>query len=380
MGIQLYIGYIGEGNTDEKFLPEIIYNSFTEIALDCHTDIVVEDIVKLNIQKDSFIEMMSDAAKEAYNNGVSILCIHADADAKSLKNVLATKFSPLYEKLEELDANYCKNIVAIVPIRETESWMLADKELLKAQINAKDKTDRELGIEKAPEIYADPKTAIENAIRVAQQYRTKRHRKDLTINDLYDVLGQSIDIEKLRTLPSYCNFEENIRRVKEVVDYAHRFDVTVEEELGVLGGQEDDLVRDDKDSKYTNPVQAKEYVERTGIDSLAVAIGTAHGVYKEEPKLDFERLAEIRAVVDVPLVLHGASGVPADQVKKAIELGITKVNIATELKMPFAEKLREVLVNKPNESDPRKYFGPAKEVMKKVAMEKILMCGSNGKA
>lgn len=168
--------------------------------------------------------------------------------------------------------------------------------------------------------------------------------------------------------------------VKKVVDYAHRFDVTVEGELGILGGQEDDLVRDDKDSKYTNPAQAKEYVERTGIDSLAVAIGTAHGVYKEEPKLDFERLAEIRAVVDVPLVLHGASGVPAEQVKKAIELGITKVNIATELKMPFAETLRQVLVSKPNESDPRKYFGPAKEAMKKVAIEKILMCGSNGKA
>ncbi len=160
---------------------------------------------------------------------------------------------------------------------------------------------------------------------------------------------------------SHLDFEENIAMVKKVVDYAHRYDVTVEGELGILGGQEDDLVRDEKDSKYTNPAQAKEYVERTGIDSLAVAIGTAHGVYKEEPKLDFDRLAEIRAVVDVPLVLHGASGVPAEQVKKAIELGITKVNIATELKMPFAETLREVLVNKPNESDPRKYFGPAKE-------------------
>ncbi len=223
------------------------------------------------------------------------------------------------------------------------------------------------------------------------------------------------------------DFEENIAMVKKVVDYAHRYDVTVEGELGILGGQEDDLVRDEKDSKYTNPAQAKEYVERTGIDSLAVAIGTAHGVYKEEPKLDFDRLAEIRAVVDVPLVLHGASGVPAEQVKKAIELGITKVykeepkldfdrlaeiravvdvplvlhgasgvpaeqvkkaielgitkvNIATELKMPFAETLREVLENKPNESDPRKYFGPAKEAMKKVAIEKILMCGSNGRA
>ena len=201
-------------------------------------------------------------------------------------------------------------------------------------------------------------------------------------HESYDEIVNAIQLGTKSAMidASHFDFEENIRRVKEVVDYAHRFDVTVEGELGVLGGQEDDLVRDDKDSKYTNPVQAKEYVERTGIDSLAVAIGTAHGVYKEEPKLDFERLAEIRAVVDVPLVLHGASGVPADQVKKAIELGITKVNIATELKMPFAEKLREVLVNKPNESDPRKYFGPAKEVMKKVAMEKILMCGSNGKA
>ena len=179
---------------------------------------------------------------------------------------------------------------------------------------------------------------------------------------------------------SHFDFEENIRRVKAVVDYAHKFDVTVEGELGILGGKEDDLVRDDKDSKYTNPAQAKEYVERTGIDSLAVAIGTAHGLYKEEPKLDFDRLAEIRAVVDVPLVLHGASGVPAEQVRRAIELGITKVNIATELKIPFAAKVKEVLNANPNESDPRKYFTPAKEVMKKVAMEKILMCGSNGKA
>ena len=201
-------------------------------------------------------------------------------------------------------------------------------------------------------------------------------------HESYDEIVNAIQIGTKSAMidASHLSFEENVAMVKKVVDYAHRFDVTVEGELGILGGQEDDLVRDDKDSRYTNPAQAKEYVERTGIDSLAVAIGTAHGVYKEEPKLDFERLAEIRAVVDVPLVLHGASGVPAEQVKKAIELGITKVNIATELKMPFAETLRQVLVSKPNESDPRKYFGPAKEAMKKVAIEKILMCGSNGKA
>lgn len=179
---------------------------------------------------------------------------------------------------------------------------------------------------------------------------------------------------------SHLNFEENIKIVQKVVQYAHKYDTTVEAELGVLGGKEDDLVIDDKDSKYTNPIQAKEYVERTGIDSLAIAIGTAHGLYKEEPKLDFQRLKEIRTIVDIPLVLHGASGVPSDQVKKAIQLGITKVNIATELKIPFAQTLRKILIENPNENDPRKYFSPAKIAMKKVVKEKILMCGSDGKA
>lgn len=179
---------------------------------------------------------------------------------------------------------------------------------------------------------------------------------------------------------SHYDFDENIKKVKEIVDYAHKYDVTVEGELGVLGGIEDDLEVDAKDALYTNPAQAKEYIEKTGIDSLAIAIGTAHGVYAKEPNLDFERLAEIKDVVDIPLVLHGASGVPAEQVRRAIELGICKVNIATELKMPFAEKVREVLTNNPNESDPRKYLTPAKEVMKEVAKKKILMCGSEGKA
>lgn len=198
----------------------------------------------------------------------------------------------------------------------------------------------------------------------------------------YDEIINAINIGTKSAMidASHLNFEDNIKIVKSIVDYAHKYDVSVEGELGVLGGQEDDLSINSKDSKYTNPAQAKEYVERTGIDSLAIAIGTAHGIYKEEPKLDFDRLKEIRAIVDVPLVLHGASGVPANQIKKAIEFGITKVNIATELKIPFAETLRKVLIEKPNESDPRKYFGPAKEAMKKIAIEKILMCGSNGKA
>ena len=151
---------------------------------------------------------------------------------------------------------------------------------------------------------------------------------------------------------SHHSYEENIKIVKSVVEMAHKFGATVEAELGILGGQEDDLIVNEKDSKYTNPQQAVDFVKRTEIDSLAIAIGTAHGLYKEEPKLDFERLKEIRSLVDIPLVLHGASGVPEEAVKKAISLGITKVNIATELKIPFSSKLREYLVNHPEENDP----------------------------
>lgn len=178
---------------------------------------------------------------------------------------------------------------------------------------------------------------------------------------------------------SHYNYEENIQIVKKVVEMAHKFGATVEAELGMLGGQEDDLIVDEKDSKYTNPTQAADFVKKTGIDSLAVAIGTAHGLYKEEPKLDFERLKEIREIVKIPLVLHGASGVPEKAVRKAISLGITKVNIATELKIPFSNALRTYLINHPEANDPRKYMEDAKRAMSDVVKEKILMCMSQNR-
>lgn len=174
-------------------------------------------------------------------------------------------------------------------------------------------------------------------------------------------------------------FETNIKVVKSVVDYAHRYDTTVEAELGKLGGREDDLVVDEKDAMYTNPDNAAEFVERTGIDSLAVAIGTAHGLYKGEAKLDFDRLKEIRSRVNVPLVLHGASDVPDELVKKAISLGICKVNVATDLKIPFSDAVKKFFNEHPNESDPRKYMTPGKEAMKKIVEHKISVCGSNNR-
>ncbi len=179
---------------------------------------------------------------------------------------------------------------------------------------------------------------------------------------------------------SHLPYEENIKLVKQVVEYAHAHGVSVEAELGRLGGVEDDLVVDEKDSKFTNPLQAKEFVELTGIDSLAVAIGTAHGLYKGEPKIDFERLEEIRSYVDIPLVLHGASDVPEEMVRRTIQMGICKVNIATDLKMPFSDAVKEFFRQNPDANDPRKYMTPGKEAMKKVVIDKIMMCGSNGKA
>lgn len=178
---------------------------------------------------------------------------------------------------------------------------------------------------------------------------------------------------------SHEDFINNIKAVKEVVEYAHKFDATVEAELGRLGGQEDDLVVDEKDTMYTNADQAKEFVEKTGIDSLAIAIGTAHGLYKGKAKLDFERLEEIRSKVDIPLVLHGASDIPDELVKKAISLGICKVNVATDLKIPFSNEVKKYFIENPEANDPRKYMTPGKEAMREIVKQKIMVCGSNGK-
>lgn len=201
-------------------------------------------------------------------------------------------------------------------------------------------------------------------------------------HESFDEIKKAIDIgcKSVMIDASHQSFEENIIRVKEVVDYAHKFDVTVEAELGVLGGAEDDLVVDEKNAKYTDPVKAKEFIENTGIDSLAIAIGTAHGLYKSEPKLDYDRLKKIKETVDIPLVLHGASGVPYESVQKSIDLGISKVNIATELKIPFAAAIKEHFDNNPGANDPRKYLEPGKEALKEVVAEKIRMCKSNGRA
>jgi tagatose 1,6-diphosphate aldolase GatY/KbaY len=172
------------------------------------------------------------------------------------------------------------------------------------------------------------------------------------------------------------SYEQNIARVQQVVAYAHRYDTTVEAELGKLVGKEDDVEVNDSDSAYTDPHTAGDFVTRTGIDSLAVAIGTAHGLYKGTPKLDFERLKEIRKHVAVPLVLHGASDVPDELVAKAVSLGICKVNVATDLKIPFSNAVKQYFQEHPEANDPRKYMTPGKDAMAAIVEHKIQVCGS----
>ncbi|MEM3459292.1 MAG: class II fructose-1,6-bisphosphate aldolase [Candidatus Bathyarchaeia archaeon] len=201
---------------------------------------------------------------------------------------------------------------------------------------------------------------------------------------------------------SFLKFEENVALTKRVVDLAHPKGVAVEAELGRLAGVEEKTV-EEKEAVLTDPETAKEFVKKTGVDALAVAIGTSHGAYKfkAEPKLDFERLRQIREKVDVPLVLHGASsvpqwiiekavkygaelagakGIPEEHIKKAISLGIAKINIDTDLRLAFTATVREVLAKSPKEFDPRKILGPAKEAMKEVVKGKMRLFGSSGKA
>ncbi|MDI9485112.1 MAG: class II fructose-1,6-bisphosphate aldolase [Bacillota bacterium] len=179
---------------------------------------------------------------------------------------------------------------------------------------------------------------------------------------------------------SQLPFEENIAITQKVVEIAHPSGVSVEAELGKIGGVEDDIKVDAADATFTDPKEAAEFAERTNVDALAIAIGTAHGVYKGEPKLDFARLEEIAAATDVPLVLHGASGISDEQIRRAIPHGITKINIDTDLRVAFSQAIKDFLAEKPNEIDPRKILGPAREAMKEVARAKMRLFGSAGRA
>jgi tagatose 1,6-diphosphate aldolase GatY/KbaY len=183
---------------------------------------------------------------------------------------------------------------------------------------------------------------------------------------------------------SHESFEDNIAVSRRVVEQAKAKDIPVEAELGKVGGKEDDL-DGGSGNGYTDPTDAVEFVKATGVDSLAVAIGTAHGVYVGTPVLDVARLAEIRkaleaAGVSIPLVLHGASGLTDESVRECIAEGICKVNFATELRQAYTAGVREVLAKDPDVYDPKKYGKVAMAKVQALVEDRIKVCGSNGKA
>lgn len=171
-------------------------------------------------------------------------------------------------------------------------------------------------------------------------------------------------------------YEENIEVTRKVVAKASEKGITVEAELGTVGGKEDGR---SADIAYTDPDEAVDFFERTGIDIFAVAIGTAHGFYKGEPKLDFELLSTIAGRIDAPLVLHGGSGIPDEMIRKTIELGICKVNFATELRAAMTAAVRDALKDE-KIIDPKKFMGPGRQAVYDLCCHKIKLCGSDGKA
>lgn len=173
---------------------------------------------------------------------------------------------------------------------------------------------------------------------------------------------------------------ENITLTRKVVEAAHAVGVSVEAELGKIGGTEDDITVSGREALFTDPEEAGLFVRETGVDSLAVAIGTAHGQYRGTPELDFRRLEEIKKEVDIPIVLHGSSGVPDSAIREAIRLGVRKVNIDTNIREAFTMAARKIMEANPAEIDPRRILGPARQAAASVIREKIRVFGSAGKA
>jgi fructose-bisphosphate aldolase, class II len=177
---------------------------------------------------------------------------------------------------------------------------------------------------------------------------------------------------------SHHSFEENVEITSKVVEYAHSKGVSVEAELGTVGGQEDDVIA--AGVIYADVNECVELVKRTGIDCLAPALGSVHGPYKGEPNLGFKEMEEIGKATNMPLVLHGGTGIPLKDIEKSVSLGTAKINVNTENQIASAKAVREALAAKPEEYDPRKYMGPARDAIKETVIGKMREFGSSGRA
>lgn len=260
-----------------------------------------------------------------------------------------------------------------------------------------------LQVSKGARKYANPiylKKLIEAAVEEFPEVPIAMH---LDHGADFEICKQCVDggFTSVMIDGSHHEFEDNVALTKKVVEYAHAHGVVVEAELGKLEGVEDDVKVAAGEGSYTDPDQAAEFVERTGVDSLAVAIGTSHGAFKfqGDPQLDFERLEVIMSKLPdkFPIVLHGAStvipefvelcnnyggeipgakGVPEDMISKAAKMGVCKVNIDTDLRLAMTGTIRKELKENPSNFDPRKYLGPARTAIQEMVMHKLDVLGN----
>ncbi|WP_182200168.1 class II fructose-bisphosphate aldolase [Paraliobacillus salinarum] len=179
---------------------------------------------------------------------------------------------------------------------------------------------------------------------------------------------------------SMHSFEENVTQTNKVMEIAKHLSINVEAELGKVGGVEDDIVVDEQDAQKAIPSECVTFVEQTNVTTLAPAIGTAHGIYTGDPDIDFNRIKEIASLVDVPLVLHGGSAIPNEDVKKCIALGMAKMNVSTELKHAYSKAIQKHFEEDPSGLDPRAYLTKAKDAAKALVKEKIRLVGCDNKA
>ncbi len=216
----LFVGLFTEGSTDIRFLESIVKRTLDELAFNCKEQIET-DLLTLEIDKTGlgFVEQVKKASKIGLQDyGISILCVHTDAD-NAFRRIIRTKVKPVQDSIKTFSDDNCKSIVFIVPVQMVESWMLADKSLFKTEINSV-KSDKELGINQPPENISDPKEAIENAIHIAKADLTKRKRgKGISISDLYQILGQKIELDVLSKLPSYIKFKTELYQALHQLNY-----------------------------------------------------------------------------------------------------------------------------------------------------------------
>lgn len=217
-------GLFTEGTTDNRFLSSVVQRTLEEVAFDCTGDIETKvEIICINKSGLTFNEQVLDASKLAFNKfGITLLFVHTDSDSPSDEFIFQTKIIPAQKILLEQDNTYCKSMIAIVPIQMSESWMIADKQLLKDEIGI-EKTDTELGIHLNPESITNPKSLIENIIRLSKEDLSKRRRnKGLNISDLYQIIGQKIEISELDKLSSYIKFKTSLINKLRDLNFYHK--------------------------------------------------------------------------------------------------------------------------------------------------------------